>query len=195
MFLELGEEEMQRRVLSRGAEGSGRADDNAEALVNRFRAFRAASMPVIELLEAKGMLSRVSSEASPDEVYRELAALFGEADLAQPRSTSTVAKTVRRPKLCIPIAAFPRVLRDRFIVRGKLAVQCVYDIVFHECTTVHVCLCTFTQGFWASCCGRRSDTGGDTSAAIRNPLTVAINEREEDEDDEVGRVIPSLSLS
>ena len=99
VFLELGEDEMKRRVLSRGAQGSGRADDNAEALVNRFRAFRAASMPVIELLEAKGMLSRVSSEASPDEVYRDLAALLGDADLAQPRSTSTVAKTVHRPKL------------------------------------------------------------------------------------------------
>jgi adenylate kinase len=93
--LELGEEEMKRRVLTRGEQGSGRADDNAEALVNRFRDFRAASMPVIELLEGKGMLSRLSSEAAPDEVYRELTALFREAGLAQSKSTSTAASTVR----------------------------------------------------------------------------------------------------
>lgn len=85
---------MKRRVLTRGEQGSGRADDNAEALVNRFRDFRFASMPVLELLDDKGMLSRVSSEAAPDEVYRELAALFKEAGLAQSNSTSTAA-TVR----------------------------------------------------------------------------------------------------
>ena len=99
---------MKRRVLTRGAQGSGRADDNAEALVNRFRDFRAASMPVVELLEGKGMLSRVSSEASPDEVYSELVALFSKAKLAQARSIptvtpSTAANTVRNSVVPVPL--------------------------------------------------------------------------------------------
>ena len=99
MSLDLAEEEMKRRVLTRGEQGSGRADDNAEALVQRFRDFRAASMPVIELLEGKGMLSRISSAAAPDEVYRQLAALLREAGMAQP--ASTLARTVRSLTPCL----------------------------------------------------------------------------------------------
>lgn len=109
---------MKRRVLTRGEQGSGRADDNAEALVQRFQDFRAASMPVIELLEGKGMLSRISSEAAPDEVYRELAVLLREAGLAQ--STSTLANTVRTSTSCFTFVCLSAVScvrsRDRHVV-------------------------------------------------------------------------------
>ena len=59
---------MEKRLIKRG-ESSGRSDDNAETILKRFRTFMDESLPVINELEQRGVVHRVSAEASPDEVY------------------------------------------------------------------------------------------------------------------------------
>jgi len=68
LFLEVSEDEMEKRLIKRG-ESSGRSDDNAETILKRFRTFMDESLPVINELEQRGVVHRVSAEASPDEVY------------------------------------------------------------------------------------------------------------------------------
>eukprot|EP00908_Phaeocystis_cordata_P007850 Transcript_18521.p1 GENE.Transcript_18521~~Transcript_18521.p1 ORF type:complete len:264 (+),score=62.77 Transcript_18521:1074-1865(+) len=65
---QVSEAEMEARLIKRGA-SSGRSDDNAETIRKRFRTFVDESMPVIEELERRGVVHRVSAEASADDVY------------------------------------------------------------------------------------------------------------------------------
>jgi len=69
LFFELEEEEMCKRCLERG-ETSGRSDDNIETIKKRFRTFREQTMPVIDDLEKRGLVRRVSATASPDGVFK-----------------------------------------------------------------------------------------------------------------------------
>ena len=57
-------------------------DDNVETIRKRFRTFLGESMPVIEQLEARGVVHRVSAEASPDEVFSRVCAAL--AAVVQP---------------------------------------------------------------------------------------------------------------
>ena len=78
LFLELGEAEMESRLIKRGAT-SGRSDDNAETIRKRFRTFNADSMPVIEELQKLDAVRFVSADGSVEEVFqRVLAAFAGE---------------------------------------------------------------------------------------------------------------------
>lgn len=68
IFLDCGESELERRLLSRGMT-SGRSDDNLEAARKRFVTFKEITMPVVAHFEALNKLRRVSGEGSIDEVY------------------------------------------------------------------------------------------------------------------------------
>lgn len=76
LFLEVSEEEMERRLLKRG-ESSGRSDDNAQSIIKRFRTFVSESMPVIDELERRGVVHKVNAEAGPDEVYSRVCETIG----------------------------------------------------------------------------------------------------------------------
>ena len=68
LFFECSEEVMRARLLARG-ETSGRADDNEETIVKRFRTFVQESRPVVDEFAAAGKVREVSSEAEPEAVF------------------------------------------------------------------------------------------------------------------------------
>lgn len=73
---QVSEEEMERRLLKRGV-SSGRSDDNAKSIIKRFRTFVSESMPVMDELERRGVVHKVSAEAGPDEVYSRVCETIG----------------------------------------------------------------------------------------------------------------------
>lgn len=87
LFLEVSEAEMEQRLMKRGL-SSGRSDDNAETIRKRFRTFLGDSMPVIDVLEERGVVHRVSAEATPEEVFSRVSDAFA-------TQTLTPAKTTR----------------------------------------------------------------------------------------------------
>mmetsp|Transcript_141091 Transcript_141091/g.367249 ORF Transcript_141091/g.367249 Transcript_141091/m.367249 type:complete len:1799 (+) Transcript_141091:59-5455(+) len=76
LFFDCSEACMEARLLERG-KSSGRSDDNAESIRKRFRTFQSESMPVVEKLDAQGLLRRVSADRSAEEVWASVRALFG----------------------------------------------------------------------------------------------------------------------
>jgi len=80
LFLEVSEAEMEARLLNRGL-SSGRSDDNSETIRKRFRTFLDESVPVIDELDGRGVVHRVSAEASPDDVFERVQSAFADQPL------------------------------------------------------------------------------------------------------------------
>ena len=87
LFLEVSEAEMEQRLLKRGL-SSGRSDDNVETIRKRFRTFLDDSMPVIDVLEERGVVHRFSAEASPEEVFSRVSDAFAEQPLAPTKAAA-----------------------------------------------------------------------------------------------------------
>lgn len=81
LFLDVSEDVMLERLLRRG-ESSGRSDDNEETIRKRFRTYLDESMPVVQELERRGLLRRVSAEDSADDVFKHVCEVFADQDLA-----------------------------------------------------------------------------------------------------------------
>ena len=64
---------MRARLMERG-KTSGRADDNEETIVKRFRTFVEQSKPVVDDYTAKGLCHEISAERTPDEVFADVKA-------------------------------------------------------------------------------------------------------------------------
>jgi UMP-CMP kinase len=73
MFIDCPEEELQRRLLSRG-ESSGRSDDNIETAKKRFSTYKEATMPVIDYYESKGKLIRIGGDQNREKVFFDMKA-------------------------------------------------------------------------------------------------------------------------
>jgi UMP-CMP kinase family protein len=71
LYFECSEEVMRARLLERG-KTSGRADDNEETIVKRFRTFVEQSKPVIEHFKSQDKVFEILSERSPDDVFAEV---------------------------------------------------------------------------------------------------------------------------
>jgi UMP-CMP kinase len=71
LFLDCPEDVMRERLLNRG-KTSGRADDNEESIVKRFRTFLNDSMPVVEAQEKEGKVVKVSAVGPEEDVYGNL---------------------------------------------------------------------------------------------------------------------------
>lgn len=71
LFFDCSEEVMRERLLARG-QTSGRADDNEETIVKRFRTFVEQSKPVVEEFAKEGKVFAISSEQTPDDVFAEV---------------------------------------------------------------------------------------------------------------------------
>ena len=69
VFLDCPEEEMRKRLLNRG-KTSGRADDNEESIIKRFRTFVETSMPVVDHFTEQGKVIKVSAVGDEGEVYQ-----------------------------------------------------------------------------------------------------------------------------
>ncbi|KAG8464124.1 hypothetical protein KFE25_000292 [Diacronema lutheri] len=75
LYLDLSEDEMCARLLERG-QSSGRSDDNLPTIRKRFRTFHEQTLPVLELVERRGLLRRVRATGSPAEVFAAIQPLF-----------------------------------------------------------------------------------------------------------------------
>jgi adenylate kinase family enzyme len=64
-------ETLQDRLLERG-KTSGRADDNMETIIKRFKTFEEESIPVINYYSGLRRCLKIVSTSTPDEVYSEL---------------------------------------------------------------------------------------------------------------------------
>lgn len=68
LFLDCPEDVMRKRLLNRG-KTSGRADDNEESIVKRFRTFVETSMPVVDHFAEEGRVVKADAEGSEGQVY------------------------------------------------------------------------------------------------------------------------------
>jgi len=75
LFLDVSEEVMLERLLIRG-ESSGRSDDNEATIRKRFRTYLEESLPVVEALERRGLVRRISAEAPEEDVFANVCAAF-----------------------------------------------------------------------------------------------------------------------
>lgn len=71
VFLDCPEPVMRKRLLNRG-KTSGRADDNEESIVKRFRTFVETSMPVVDHFEKEGRVIRADADNEEVQVYEEI---------------------------------------------------------------------------------------------------------------------------
>ena len=82
LFFDCPEKAMRERLLKRG-ETSGRADDNEESIVKRFKTFVDTTMPVVEKFEKEGKVVKVDATKNPEEVYEDVKKQFGREGLEE----------------------------------------------------------------------------------------------------------------
>lgn len=80
VFLDCPEEVMRKRLLHRGLT-SGRADDNEESIVKRFRTFVETSMPVVTHFEAEDRVVKVDADKEETEVYGDIVKGLAQKDI------------------------------------------------------------------------------------------------------------------
>eukprot|EP01043_Picozoa_sp_COSAG02_P043419 COSAG02_NODE_3780_length_6242_cov_10.962559_7_plen_859_part_00 len=94
LFFDVSEEAMTARILERG-KTSGRADDNMDALVKRFKTYRETSKPVIEYMDSLGLLRTVDAEPPPAEVFTAAHNVFVE-EAASAEAAATKIQAIYR---------------------------------------------------------------------------------------------------
>jgi len=77
---ECSEAVMEARLLERG-KTSGRSDDNIESIKKRFRTFQEESIPVVHYLDSLGLVQRINSERSVDDVWASVRRLLEELSI------------------------------------------------------------------------------------------------------------------
>lgn len=70
------EEACVERCLKRGADGSGRSDDNLESLKKRFNTFFGDSVPIIEHYAAQNLVRKIDGTEPADAVFVKVRAAF-----------------------------------------------------------------------------------------------------------------------
>ena len=71
LFLDVGYEEIVRRLL-----GRGRADDNEETIRNRLRVFEEKTAPLIDYYTRKGLLSKIKGTGTVDDIGARIRAVL-----------------------------------------------------------------------------------------------------------------------
>jgi UMP-CMP kinase len=71
MFIDCPEDELEKRLLSRG-QTSGRSDDNAATARKRFATFKEVTMPIVDHFAGQNMLLRVAGDQPVDAVFRDM---------------------------------------------------------------------------------------------------------------------------
>ncbi|KRT78843.1 hypothetical protein AMK59_7303 [Oryctes borbonicus] len=64
------------RCLRRGAEGSGRADDNVESLKKRFNTYQQETKPVIDYYSSLNLVKRIDATNNAIQVFEDIKNLF-----------------------------------------------------------------------------------------------------------------------
>lgn len=76
LFFDCAAEICIQRCLKRGAEGSGRIDDNMEVLEKRIQTFVNDSMPIIKHYEKLHLVRRVDATKTPELVFEDVKVIF-----------------------------------------------------------------------------------------------------------------------
>ncbi|BES91588.1 Adenylate kinase [Nesidiocoris tenuis] len=76
LFLSCSEDVCVQRCLKRGAEGSGRSDDNLESLQKRIQTYTNDTMPIIECYKEQNLVKTLDAGRSIDEVFSDIKDLF-----------------------------------------------------------------------------------------------------------------------
>jgi adenylate kinase len=76
LYFDCSMEEMEKRLLSRAAAGSGRSDDNADAIRRRFQVNIEQCMPVVEKYDGEKRCYRIDANRDRDVVYTDVKNLF-----------------------------------------------------------------------------------------------------------------------
>jgi adenylate kinase len=71
--LDVGQAELQRRLLARAGE-QGRSDDTPEVIARRLEVFRSTTAPVIDVYRDRGVLIEVDGAQAPDEITQTILA-------------------------------------------------------------------------------------------------------------------------
>ncbi|KAJ8260659.1 hypothetical protein COCON_G00163820 [Conger conger] len=72
LYIDAKSETMVKRLMKRG-ETSGRADDNEETIKKRLDLYYKATEPVIAFYEGRGIVRKIDSEGSVDDVFSNVA--------------------------------------------------------------------------------------------------------------------------
>uniref|UniRef100_A0A1B6EIT6 UMP-CMP kinase n=1 Tax=Cuerna arida TaxID=1464854 RepID=A0A1B6EIT6_9HEMI len=76
LFFDCSQDICVQRCLKRGAQGSGRSDDNEESLKKRIQTFVNDSMPIIEHFKERKLVHRIDADQEPNEVFEDVKAIF-----------------------------------------------------------------------------------------------------------------------
>lgn len=76
IFCECSQEVCTQRCLKRGAEGSGRSDDNKQSLIFRHQTYLQNTIPIVTLYEQQGLVFKVDSMRPPEQVFQDVAEFF-----------------------------------------------------------------------------------------------------------------------
>jgi UMP-CMP kinase family protein len=85
LYFDCSVEAMESRVLNRAAAGSGRSDDNAEAIRKRFQVNVEQCMPVVEKYQNEKRCYVIDANRDRDVVYADVKKLFIETLGCQPK--------------------------------------------------------------------------------------------------------------
>lgn len=75
LWLDCPEKVMEARLLDRG-KTSGRVDDNAAAIMKRFRTYQVSTMPIIDNFRGQGKIQHILSDTSKEAVFQRVAAVL-----------------------------------------------------------------------------------------------------------------------
>ncbi|XP_076179101.1 cytidine/uridine monophosphate kinase Dak1 isoform X2 [Ptiloglossa arizonensis] len=78
LFCECSREICTQRCLKRGAEGSGRCDDNLNVLAKRHETYIINTLPIIEHFEKQGLVYKLNSTQSPKNVFEDAVKILTE---------------------------------------------------------------------------------------------------------------------
>jgi adenylate kinase len=67
LALEVPEEQLVERLLARG-----RADDNRQTILERFRQYTSLTQPLLDYYKRRGILRTIDGTGSPDEVFERI---------------------------------------------------------------------------------------------------------------------------
>lgn len=81
LFFECSPDICTERCLGRGAAGSGRSDDNLDSLKKRFNTYLNDTLPIINHYDKKGLVRRINSEVSPNDVFQDVKVAFKDIGL------------------------------------------------------------------------------------------------------------------
>lgn len=76
IYFDCSLETMEARLLARGAGGSGRSDDNIEAIRQRFKVNVEQCQPVVDMYDKEGRVRKIDSNQEKDAVYTQVRNLF-----------------------------------------------------------------------------------------------------------------------